>query len=84
MHVIGIVPMMILTYITLPTPHWLRTVTLAVIRANQKVPRAAVTVLQTRSIYISTGINALFISRLVYMSYLYLDWYRCPFHISTS
>ena len=65
MHVIGIVPMMILTYITLPTPHWLRTVTWTVISANQKVPRAAVTVLQKRSIYISTGIDALFISQLV-------------------
>ena len=64
MHVIGIVPMMILTYITLSTLHWLRKVTWTVISANQ-VPRAAVTVLQTRSIYISTGLDALFISRLV-------------------
>ena len=39
---------------------------------------------QTRSIYISTGIDALFISRLVKMRYLYLDWYRCPIYISTG
>ena len=52
-------------YITLPTPHWLRTVTWTVISANQKGPCAAVRVLQTRYIYISTVIYVLFISRLV-------------------